>query len=396
MSGTTTDESAKSARGWTAIVIITSLTLLVAAVLPSSSMILGAPPAHNSNLFCTDHWCGERCCSGCNRSARPLLFAHVEKTGGSALECAALPLVSQGLWINMGHTTHRRLRQCVERCHARDVVLSVRSPYSYYLSMYRYAQRPPEESLCAEVLDRTGKRRAALADLRSFISWVQRDGRTFSLSARLHRTCGSCDAASGVGTVLHTETLEAGWRALRRRHHITNFPSMELQHINNSTGSKHQHLLRTADEVREAYGDQCELLAAVTAMESSVFDRFGYERVRCTNYSSRAPPAVTQTVDMRRTPLQRIARPPKTASVMTVLRADKPQQTQELEPHSALRQIRQTQQARRPEQSERPQQAGRPNMADSRRLSQVPPSPSGRQPIAATPSARPDSGSAFS
>ena len=33
---------------------------------------------------------------------------------------------------------------------ASELVLAVRNPYAYYLSMYAYAQRPPEVSLCAE------------------------------------------------------------------------------------------------------------------------------------------------------------------------------------------------------------------------------------------------------
>lgn len=90
---------------------------------------------------CTPHSCGANCCSTCMHQRPRVLFAHVDKTGGSALECASQSLARQGLWVNMGHTTQKELERCIAMCKPAAVLISVRNPYAWYTSAYHEALR---------------------------------------------------------------------------------------------------------------------------------------------------------------------------------------------------------------------------------------------------------------
>ena len=58
--------------------------------LPSGLPIPAPVPLYYCAPFCTEHYCGADCCSDCkpyNEGEPPILYFHVEKTGGSSIEC---------------------------------------------------------------------------------------------------------------------------------------------------------------------------------------------------------------------------------------------------------------------------------------------------------------------
>lgn len=99
--------------------------------------------------FCSDHWCGKRSeccpqtCAVVEGASAHIGFVHVEKTGGSSIECATgLTLVPRGTWSNMGHTDVASVARCAHQCTFSGVaplrVISVRDPYEYARSMWAY------------------------------------------------------------------------------------------------------------------------------------------------------------------------------------------------------------------------------------------------------------------
>ena len=189
--------------------------------------------------FCTHHWCKERCCRNaraCKSVApRMFLYAHVEKTGGSAIECASQPLVRAGIWVNLGHTTTHYINSCYAVCPKPSIlIVSVRDPLQYYISMYHYTRRRINSG-CLITMQRMmpeAQVTAILSSFSQFTHWVF-DNSSFSQHSRLTRTCGSPCIADEV---LHLETLSDDWRALAAKYHL-DLP--ELQRINNSTRVKH-------------------------------------------------------------------------------------------------------------------------------------------------------------
>jgi hypothetical protein len=97
--------------------------------------------------FCMNHLCYRHCCDGClerNHSVR-IYYAHVEHTGGSTIECAAVDLANQGLFIGMGHSFGgaAALQTCREKCGAAPLAVSVRNPYKYHETLYRWTRINP-------------------------------------------------------------------------------------------------------------------------------------------------------------------------------------------------------------------------------------------------------------
>jgi len=68
---------------------------------------------------------------------------HVEKTGGSSVECAtSTSLVPDGLWSNLGHPIYGAVDMCRRKCTFNGVqpelIISIREPYSWYRSLFTY------------------------------------------------------------------------------------------------------------------------------------------------------------------------------------------------------------------------------------------------------------------
>lgn len=218
-----------------------------------------APSARRQQpQFCTHYWTGQvaRCqrdCADLERSMcsatyqerpRPhLLYAHVEKTGGSSVECAAQGMVRDGLWTNLGHTTIADVVTCRGLCGHGGVrpqtVVSVREPYSYWKSLYAYAHFGHHSALKThksfagfmEDARAVGERLAAgdiptvdVAHLND--PGVHLPNKVWFQSECIKRSCGRpCDADH----YLRTEVLDRDWCDLLRR---LDLPSVALPHAN--------------------------------------------------------------------------------------------------------------------------------------------------------------------
>ena len=62
-----------------------------------------------------------------------VVYSHVPKTGGSAIECVAQAWAEAGMWDLMGHVPKANADVCAARCASTPVlrVVSVRGPYGY-------------------------------------------------------------------------------------------------------------------------------------------------------------------------------------------------------------------------------------------------------------------------
>ena len=218
-----------------------------------------APSARRQQpQFCTHYWTGQvaRCqrdCADLERSMcsatyqerpRPhLLYAHVEKTGGSSVECAAQGMVRDGLWTNLGHTTIADVVTCRGLCGHGGVrpqtVVSVREPYSYWKSLYAYAHfghhsaLKTHKSFAGFMEDaRAVGERLATGDVPTVdVAHLNDPGvhlpnKVWFQSECIKRSCGRpCDADH----YLRTEVLDRDWCDLLRR---LDLPSVALPHAN--------------------------------------------------------------------------------------------------------------------------------------------------------------------
>ena len=89
-----------------------------------------------SKEFCANHWCSATCCQTCDQSQRPILFVHVEKTGGSTIECTTQHLADTGFWVNLGHNQAKNVEACEAKCKPREKLIGVRHPLAFYISAF--------------------------------------------------------------------------------------------------------------------------------------------------------------------------------------------------------------------------------------------------------------------
>ena len=191
----------------------------------------------------------------------------------------------------MGHTTAEALSHCLHKCDGLDgmnhsaqptpiVVISVRNPIDYYLSMYAYTREKPEGSACAQHLIHHHSKKEQADILGSFHNFVQWGIRVFSQSKRIQRACESevgdlCSRAE----VLHTETLDADWGRLLAKYGQPAVAPIAL--VNPSvvapSGDSHGHAAATATTSRYNHSLLTQELRDLIWLEEHLtLRRFGY------------------------------------------------------------------------------------------------------------------------
>jgi len=253
--------------------------------------------------FCADHICksGGRCCRKCAAPAHGtphFLYLHIEKTGGSAIECAWQRSADEGLVSLLGHNANGAARYCAMRCAARGVptsrLLTVRQPHDYWASLFRYAwacitheidptscNSAESKALLADpasgvVLNATHSSRGVLGSFGAFMRYV-RDSPLWankSQAARIRRGCG---VPCRYNELLRTERLASDWASLLQRH--PGLPRVALPPVNVNTAA--MEATRAHPWGRAPSVEWTPLLCSVvTALEAWVFDAFDYS-VRC-------------------------------------------------------------------------------------------------------------------
>ena len=174
------------------------------------------------NPYCSEHWCHNSCClKACApHGTHHVVYSHVPKTGGSAIECAAQAWADAGMWDLMGHVPKANADVCAARCASVPVlrVVSVRDPYGYWASTFKFAwECESSGNGCSQMgttLRGAGKLSALRGGFASFMRSMAEDTHRLSQSERVATACGRpCE----YDVALHTETLQADWNALMAR-----------------------------------------------------------------------------------------------------------------------------------------------------------------------------------
>ena len=220
--------------------------------------------------FCTNHRCGASCCENCrqrNESVR-LYYAHIEHTGGSSIECAAVEIAKRGLFLPMGHSTgisiQSAMRACWEKCGRAPLAISVRDPFAYHETLYRWKLINPGS------LHSVGLHWSMPHwPLHSFADWIRyvTGNRTDLLqSSRIQRACGlPCEAEA----VIHTERLADDLYLALRRAGIKQerVPMQRRNAVPERSSDKWRPIAWTP-----------ELIRMITTAEGALFEEFGYTR----------------------------------------------------------------------------------------------------------------------
>lgn len=254
--------------------------------------------------FCTEHWCKkDSCCKRCSPanatradgSARPhLMFLHTEKTGGSAVECAALPLVQLGLFSNLGHAIFSDVQLCAARCTFEgtvpQIVLSVREPYAYYRSLYTFAYSGE-----GAVRTRLGFEEFMEAYVAKPHLGLPGTGppRRFSQINSITRACGE---PCRFHYLLRTECLDADWTGMLRASGISRelFPMLgvSLPRVN-PTNLHHKERGASAPTIYSP-----RVLEIIHKADALLFDQLGYAR-RVASFEMGGPPSNSSGTDWR-------------------------------------------------------------------------------------------------
>lgn len=279
--------------------------------------------------FCTTHRCEghpEACCPTQCTQTQPgtphVIFMHVEKTGGSSIECAWQQAQLAGHVSLLGHGSRNVYDTCHARCEAAGVptltMLAVREPYSYWASVYAYAWQclfgacasieaidvvqdanagvyfrdnslalNESFALNARVdgaaddnlevkpryLCRDSARpcqRGVLASFAKFMRYVSTSPLWRGNRSQTHRVKSRCGDPCVVDEVLHTETLTNDWQRLLCRY--PGLPRIALPRINDQSQTDSSHPWGTPPPATYT----AEVVRIVNDMDRWIFDRFGY------------------------------------------------------------------------------------------------------------------------
>ena len=187
-----------------------------------------------------------------------LLYMHTEKTGGSSIECATQgqPLVRDLVFTNLGHTQAQMVERCKVQCVHDGVeaqtIITVREPFSWWRSLYRYGY----EGRNAAII--TNKNFAGfMADAARNPQWAQ--------SSNIRRACGRPCTADHY---LHTESLEEEWLRLMVK---MDLPLVALPHTNPT-------LVHSQRRKPDRTNFTREIVEIIYTIDSAMFDEFGYPR----------------------------------------------------------------------------------------------------------------------
>ena len=196
----------------------------------------------------------------------------------------------------MWHTSMEAVQRCISACPRREtiIVLSVREPYTYWLSAYRYAVQGVRSPWHPPTW--------AKANLTAFVAWAaphealpielhHSSAISFvkqSQTALVQRACGN---PCKYDLLLRAEQLAEDWRALLQ---ALQLPPIELPRINiNSLREadvtriatsepqrfspfrlSHPHVTATA--TKDPFTFTAQSVAQIDNMESWIFSTFGY------------------------------------------------------------------------------------------------------------------------
>jgi hypothetical protein len=211
--------------------------------------------------FCANHWCSATCCQTCDQSQRPILFVHIEKTGGSTIECTTQHLADTGFWVNLGHNQAKNVEACEVKCKPREKLIGVRHPLAFYLSAYH-----------EYVTSRKGTM--------SFAAYLQLvfDPRVggmpyYTLTQRVKRSCG---VRCNEFTIIRTETLSNDLGNVLRRNGLLPV-AMNMAHTAAQVGEQGAFSRYT-----------CAQVLKVAELDKWIYQTFNYSDYdkRCKNTSA--------------------------------------------------------------------------------------------------------------